>query len=217
MKFTEELFKNVEDIWEQYYSHPFISEIKDGVLPVEKFRFYIIQDYLYLLDYAKVFSLGVVKSPTEELMKRFSNLCDGILNSEMGIHKIYMERLNLSVEEIMRNRPALANTSYTNYMLSVSFLGGIKEICVATLACMWSYEVIAQTIIKTAKVKDNFYYDWINAYADSEYNILNGWIYDLTNEMAKTISEDEKNHLIEIFRNCSLYELKFWDMAYNMK
>lgn len=216
MKFTDELFNEVKDIWEQYYSHPFITEIKNGTLPIEKFRHYIIQDYLYLLDYAKVFSLGVVKSPNESLMKKFSNLCDGTLNSEMGIHRVYMDRLNLTTEEILNTSPTLANTSYTNYMLSISFLGGIKEICMATLACMWSYEAIAQNIIKTAKKEGNFYYDWIAAYADTEYNRLNSWIYDLTNEVANTITENERKYLIDIFRNCSLYELKFWDMAYEL-
>lgn len=72
MKFSENLYKNVEGIWNSYYEHPFIKGIGDGTLDVEKFKFYMIQDYIYLLDYAKVYALGIVKADSEEVMQGFS-------------------------------------------------------------------------------------------------------------------------------------------------
>ena len=61
MLFTDVLYENVKDLWTSFYSHPFVDGIGSGKLDKEKFKFYMIQDYLYLLDYAKVYSLGVVK------------------------------------------------------------------------------------------------------------------------------------------------------------
>lgn len=54
MKYSEQLYCQVSSIWQSYEKHPFLSGLFDGTLPIEKFRFYMIQDYLYLLDYAKV-------------------------------------------------------------------------------------------------------------------------------------------------------------------
>ena len=83
MKFSEKLYERVKEIWQSYYNHPFVKEIGDGTLEVDKFKYYMIQDYLYLLDYAKVYALGVVKADTEEVMRGFSSMVNGILNGEI--------------------------------------------------------------------------------------------------------------------------------------
>lgn len=54
MKVSERLFGEVKEIWDSYNTHPFVKGIADGSLPVEKFRFYMIQDHLYLMEYAKL-------------------------------------------------------------------------------------------------------------------------------------------------------------------
>ena len=76
MKLTERLYKSVEDIWMGYLEQPFVKELAEGTLDVEKFRFYMIQDYRYLLQYAKVFAFGVIKTEDPELMRRFAYMLD---------------------------------------------------------------------------------------------------------------------------------------------
>ena len=66
-------------IWEGYLTHPFVQGIADGSLAAEKFRFYLLQDYLYLFDYAKVFAQGVVKSREPEVMRTFASYVSSIL------------------------------------------------------------------------------------------------------------------------------------------
>lgn len=61
MKFSQTLYESVKDIWKSYYIHPFVVGIGDGTLDIGKFKYYMIQDYIYLLDYVKVYALGVVK------------------------------------------------------------------------------------------------------------------------------------------------------------
>ena len=72
MKLTEILYEDVKDIWDGYLKHPFVSGIGDGSLSIERFRFYMLQDYLYLYDYARVYALGIVKSREPEMMQFFS-------------------------------------------------------------------------------------------------------------------------------------------------
>ncbi|MFR4239807.1 MAG: hypothetical protein ACLT2F_04090 [Butyricicoccus sp.] len=59
-KTTERLLAATQDIWKGYLNHPFVHGIADGSLDIQKFRFYLLQDYVYLFDYAKVFAQGVV-------------------------------------------------------------------------------------------------------------------------------------------------------------
>ena len=86
MKLTDRLFEAVKDIWEGYLEQPFVKELGNGTLDKDKFRFYMVQDYRYLLQYAKVFALGVVKSDAEELMLRFAAMVNDTLDGEMNIH-----------------------------------------------------------------------------------------------------------------------------------
>lgn len=104
---TDELYESVKDIWKGYHEHPFVNGIGDGSLPIEKFRFYMLQDYLYLYDYAKVFALGVVKSTEPSMIRRFSYFVEDTLGGEMDIHSGYMERLGITDEEVPGRQRAL--------------------------------------------------------------------------------------------------------------
>ena len=99
MKLTEILYEDVKEIWDGYLKHPFVSGIGDGSLSLERFRFYMLQDYLYLYDYARVYALGIVKSREPEMMQFFSQLVNDTLNGEMDIHRGYMARLGITPEE----------------------------------------------------------------------------------------------------------------------
>ena len=109
MRLSEILYKEVSPIWSSYLTHPFIRELKDGTLPVEKFRFYMIQDYRYLYDYCKVFALGIVKASDPDLMRFFSDFVYFTLNGEMTIHRAYLKRLGASRKEILSTPMSLAN------------------------------------------------------------------------------------------------------------
>lgn len=119
MKLTEILYEDVKEIWDGYLKHPFVSGIGDGSLSLERFRFYMLQDYLYLYDYARVYALGIVKSREPEMMQFFSQLVNDTLNGEMDIHRGYMARLGITPEEVANVKPSIMNTSYTHYMLEV--------------------------------------------------------------------------------------------------
>ena len=86
-------------IWEACLKHPFVTGIGDGTLAAEKFRHFMLQDYLYLFDYARVFALGVVKAREPELMRTFAANVDAILDGEMKIHHAYMKRLGITEEQ----------------------------------------------------------------------------------------------------------------------
>lgn len=214
MLFTEELYENVKELWTSFYDHPFVDGIGSGKLDIEKFKFYMIQDYLYLLDYAKVYSLGAIKATDEETMGKFSSLADGILNTEMSIHRNYMQKLGITSEELKNTKMSLSNISYTHYMLAVSYAGGVAEVAVSLLSCLWSYEFIGKHLYNKYGIQDNFYADWIKGYISDDYHKLNEWLLALVNKHAVGISAAQKEKLIDIFVNTSRYEGLFWDMAY---
>ena len=205
-------------IWEDCLKHPFVTGIGDGTLAVEKFQHFMLQDYLYLFDYARVFALGVVKARDPELMRTFAANIDAILGSEMKIHKAYMKRLGISEEQVFAVKPALDNLSYTNYMLSIASSGTPVEIVAAILACSWSYAEIGQALAAVpGAVEHPFYGEWIQGYASDDYAATNQALIELMDSLAANATEEQIAYLTEIFVNCSRYELGFWDMSWGMR
>ena len=81
MEFTKRLELKVEDLRQKAMEHPFVDGLGSGKLPKEIFKYYLVQDYLYLIDYAKIFALGAIKARDIELIQNFTNSQNLILNS----------------------------------------------------------------------------------------------------------------------------------------
>ena len=205
-------------VWEACLRHPFVTGIGDGTLDMEKFRYFMLQDYLYLFDYARVFALGVVKARDPELMRVFAANVDAILGGEMKIHRAYMKRLDITKEQVFSVKPALANLSYTNYMLSVAQTGGPMEIVASILACSWSYAEIGQALAAIPGAAEHpFYGEWIRGYASEGYASTNQALIELMDSLAADAGEEQLAYLTDVFVNCSRYELGFWDMAWDVQ
>lgn len=218
MKVTQQLHQAARPVWEACHAHPFVAGIGDGSLPIEQFRHFLLQDYLYLFDYAKVFALGVAKSHDPELMRTFSANVDAILNGEMAIHRAYMARLGITEEQVFAVKPALSNLSYTQYMLSVAYAGGPAEIVAAILACSWSYAEIGQRLARIPGAAEHpFYGEWIQGYASERYAATNQALIELMDRLAQDLPQDRVEYLQEVFVNCSRYELGFWEMAWQLE
>lgn len=205
-------------VWEACLRHPFVTGIGNGTLDMEKFRYFMLQDYLYLFDYARVFALGVVKARDPELMRVFAANVDAILGGEMKIHRAYMKRLDITEDQVFSIKPALANLSYTNYMLSVAQTGGPMEIVASILACSWSYAEIGQALAAIPGAAEHpFYGEWIRGYASEEYAATNQALIELMDSLAADAGEEQLTYLTDVFVNCSRYELGFWDMAWDVQ
>src|SRR5690625_3745425 len=113
--FTDRLWKKVQPIWESYLEHPFVTGIGEGTLDEEKFKHYMKQDYVYLIEYSRIFALGSAKAQDLNTMQVFANLLHGTLNIEMELHREYAATFNISPEELENTKASATMTAYTSY------------------------------------------------------------------------------------------------------
>lgn len=219
MSILDKFLAATAEIWAEYNKHPFVKGLEDGTLAKEKFRHYMIQDYLYLIDYGKVFAIGMAKAKSTESRQLFSAYIRSISECEMDTHRGYMGIMGISHDEIEKSKMALDNLSYTSYMLRVAYEEGEAEIVAAILSCAYSYEVIAKKILENnpEAAKHSFYGAWVNSYAGEEYHEDNVVLIDWMEKLAKDYNEEQVQHLVDIFVACSRYELDFWEMAWSLK
>ena len=96
MKLSERIRARAEKLWPRYLSHPFVTEMADGTLPEEKFRYYMLQDYLYLQDYVKIFAAIIQKADDFEQLRFLSGEMENTIGETFRTHLPYMKRLGIS-------------------------------------------------------------------------------------------------------------------------
>ena len=121
---TERLWRAIEDLYAQILEHPFITELTDGGLPPEAFRFYVVQDAHYLRAFARALSIAAARARHEEQILMFSRHATGALEVERSLHESFFRDFGLSEEEVAATPPAPATLAYTSYLLAVVYRGG---------------------------------------------------------------------------------------------
>ncbi|HLR68801.1 thiaminase II [Virgibacillus alimentarius] len=214
--FTDRLWNKVEPIWKSYLEHPFVKGLGEGWLDQEKFKHWMKQDYIYLIEYSRLFALGSAKATDLDTMTTFANLLHGTLDMEMDLHRKYASKFGISNEELENTEAAATTTAYTSYMLNVSQRGGIENVVASVLACAWSYNYIGKSLAKVpGALEHEFYGNWVQMYSSDEFTALANDCIDLINTIAKGKPEHELAFIEEIVVKTSYFEYMFWDMAEN--
>ncbi len=215
MKTVERLRKDADSIWKKIIQHPFVVELYRGDLPLEKFKFYILQDYHYLITAIKNFGIIVSKAPTVKAMREVADILQLEAQSEFDGYKEFLKQIGHTVRDAAEVKPMSVSLSYSSFLVSTSSLNSYPEAITAVLPCFWSYAEIAEVHKdKLSSNKNHLYKDWANAYLTESYLRLVEKIKDLVNEAGK---DSPYPKLKEVFVNASRYEYLFWDAVYHRK
>ena len=139
MSTTGALWRAIEPIYAAILAHPFVRGLTDGSLPREAFRFYAVQDALYLREFARALSVAAARAPREDWIIMFNEHAAGALKVEMTLHESFFKDFGLSPEEVAATPLAPTNAAYTSYLLAVAYGRPFHEAVAALLPCYWIY------------------------------------------------------------------------------
>lgn len=216
-RFTDRLRRLVEPVWEAQHRHPFILGIGDGSLDLERFRHWVRQDYLFLVDYARLLSLAAARAPDTESMARFAGLAQETLNTEMALHRSYAQGFGIGAEELEGERKAPTCQAYTDFLLRTAALDGYPELVAALLPCMWGFSEVGQRLAARGAPQDPRYAQWVEMYADPGFASLAGWCRELVDRVAEGESPAGLRRMEAAFLTSSRYEYQFWEMAWSLE
>lgn len=215
MRLSERLYAAAAPIWQKTLAHPFLVGLGDGSLPLDNFRFYMAQDYVFLIEYSRLLAFATAKAADLETMGRFANLLDATLNREMALHREFATQCGISATALAATTVAPTTFAYTRHLVRVAALADLPEIVAALLPCQWGYCEIGRMLARRGKPAHvPFYGQWIDMYASPEFAALAAWIRDLLDTYDGTV--DEKR-LTDTFCASARYEYLFWEMAYRLE
>lgn len=218
MGFSETLGRKARPIWRKIFAHPFVQGIGDGTLPLKKFRFYLGQDYIFLIEYCRILALGVAKAQDLPTMGKFAELLHATFHTEMALHRSYAKKFGITEEELAKAEASPTTYAYTRYLLHVASSGTMAELAAALLPCQWGYAEIGRRLAKKGEPKRQpLYGDWIKTYASPEFTALASWLKGLTDRLAEDAGSATLQRMEGYYLTSSRYEYLFWEMCSRME
>lgn len=215
--FYGEMRRKSDPVWKSILDHPFVRGIGDGTLPRDRFEFYLKQDYVYLVDFSRVFALAAAKSASLSDMGTFATLLNLTLNTEMELHRKTCAAFGIPAEALEETRKGLITSAYTDFLLRTCYEGDLSDILAVLVPCACGYVEIAKELKGRGLPDDRFYRDWIETYASAEFEEFAGWLIDRMNAHAADAPARLRERWHQLYETSARYEYLFFDMSWEME
>lgn len=210
MPWSEQAWQAAAPIYQNILQHPFNSELMDGTLDKDCFRFYIAQDALYLGAFSRALALIAARADDTEITLQFTRFAEGAIVVEQALHASFSRDLAIP----SAGAPAPACHHYTQYLLAQAALAPLANAMAAVLPCFWIYKKVGDHIYQHQNKGANPYQTWIDTYAGEEFGVLVAKAIAHCDAMAAQCTPAQQAQMTDCFVQASRFEWMFWDSAY---
>ncbi|WP_417352277.1 thiaminase II [Flavobacterium alkalisoli] len=213
MKWSEKTWQEILPVYNDITQMPFITELANGTLDIEKFKYYMQQDAHYLEYFARTLAVISAKAQNVDTMLDFIRFSEGAIVVERALHDSYFKQFN--VGERVPVSPTCHH--YVHYMQSMVYMQQVEVSMAAVLPCFWIYKKVGDYILQIQTKENNPYTDWINTYGGEEFGQLVEKAITLCDEAADSCTEAQRKQMTAAFVDASRLEYLFWDSAYELE
>ena len=217
MSFIADLEPEADAYWTAIVDHPMVSALGAGTLDDDPFRYWIRQDYVYLVDYARVFAHSAATAPDLDRMRTFADLLESTVETEMALHREYAAEFGIDESELEATDPSPTTRAYTDFLVRTATDGSFGDLVAAILPCMWGFNETGERLAADGLPDDDRYAEWIRTYASDEFTELTEWCKDLADQVAAERTAADRERYRDLFRTSARYEYRFWDAAWRQE
>ncbi|MEQ8395040.1 thiaminase II [Thalassobaculum sp.] len=203
--------------WDAYTRHPFVAGMADGALPSAAFRYYLQQDYLFLIHFARAYALAVYKSDTLDDMRSAAATVSALVDTEMKLHVQYCAGLGMTEAEMAAVPEDPACVAYTRFVLDRGHAGDLLDLYAALAPCVIGYGVIGARLAAdpaTRRGAGNPYDAWITMYSGPDYReVVRKSVAQIERLAVRRGGEARFDSLAATFRLATDLEVGFWQMG----
>ena len=182
------LWESNADLAGRILAHGFVRGLGAGTLPVDSFKSYVAQDAYFLEAFARAYAFCLANSTTREDLADFADLIAGV-RDELALHKAYAERWQVDLTGVV---PLAATQAYVDFLLSIARRGDLGATIAAMTPCMRLYAFLGRAL--SAGLVAPLYADWVNTYADPDFEALAARLETLLNRYATNTEAVRANY-----------------------
>lgn len=217
MGFTTDLADVADPIWSAIFDHPMMTRLGDGTLSPERFRYWVRQDYRYLIDYARVLAYGTAIAPDVERMRTFTELLRSTIESEMDLHRSFAFEFGISAAELEATDPSPTTRGYTDFLVRTAATGTFGDLVAALLPCLWGFYETGKHLAQGGLPDDEHYAEWVRTYTGAEFAELTERSKRMMDDVAERSTQQDRDRYRQLFRTSARYEYRFWDAAWRQE
>lgn len=212
MSATGEIWETILPVHHRILEHPFLTGMTDGTLPEEAFRRYVVQDALFLVDYARALALCAARAPEAETLRMFCSHASEAIDVERDLHDRLMHDLGIEAPEIETAMLTPTALAYTSFLLSTCAVRDRHEALAAILPCYWIYHEVGAHLAKIGS-PDPRYQQWIQTYSGEEFADAVEGARDACNRASGHLTAEQRRSARAHALTAARYEWMFWDSA----
>lgn len=196
-------WQKIQPIREEIDQLDFITRLSEGTLDRDDFHYYIAQDALYLLRYAKVLSLASSMAPDLGAQRFWSRGANGILDGELQLHGSYLDEF--------ADTPSATTLNYTNHLAASQESYG--ELIAAILPCYWLYQDIGKRLA-AANHAEHPYRQWLETYASEEFDSATEQAIEMVRQAFEQADPQLRARMEAAFIRSAEHERSFFAQAH---
>lgn len=202
-------------------NHPFLVSMVDGTLDVENFRYYVVQDALYLTDFADCLDrLGdTMESVDAKVSKRLHQFATGAEEAEKDLHRSFFKQWKI---DATNTEPTPNTLLYTSFLTRIVATRPVAEGLAALLPCFWVYMHVGKCMLALRdklgdSVKRPPQFDaWIDMYGGEEFEKEVKEYIAIVDDATKGADDDTLKKMEDHFIMSCKLEHMFWDQAQDL-
>ena len=214
--FLEEARQETAKLRQAIHDLPFNLELTAGTLRQDRFQHYLVQDALYLTEYARALAALAAKAPSAGTIAQFGEAAAGAVLFEQAMQQTFLSKFGITAEEVAASSASPSNLAYTGFMLAEAMKGTYETLLAAVLPCFSIYAEVG-TAIAAKATADNPFQLWIDTYAAPEFQDSVRRAEDAANGIAQDASPALYRKMLGLFRRSVEFEWMFWDAAYRLE
>ncbi len=215
MNFSENLKSAGAKILEAQFDHPFVKGLGIGSLPLDKFRFYMIQDTLYIVEYARAMAwTAPLLADVNDVIAMLEAARESFKIESM-LKEQYFGQFGINVKDALKAHMAPTCKAYVDHLIRYTHGGTRAEALAAILPCGWIYVEIGALFTTGKTIADDHpYKTWLMTYAVPEFRDMVNWWFSLLDDATTGMTPVQKTQIEDIFLTSCRYEWMFWEMSW---
>lgn len=213
-RFRDDLWDEIEPIYQAILRHPFVAGLTDGSLPADVFQHYVVQDAHYLRDFARAVAICGAKADQDDSIVGFCEDAAGAIIVERSLHAGFIDSFGMTPEEAAAIPVKPTTLAYTSYMLRGCHQGSFAEAVAVVLPCYWIYARVGEALLARSS-PEPWYARWIETYGGEEFQVTVERVLGVVDRLGTELSPAERSRFIEHVVTTSKYEWMFWDAAWH--
>lgn len=213
MPLTQDLRSKYKTLWDKMVTHPFIEEMGDGALSIERSTRYFLQDYVFVNDLVEATAIAMGKAPDFQAANVLNQFLTGILNPENDLFVRFFKELGASEEQYSSASASPTTQALGDFIVRTAMDGRFEDIITILYVTEGTYLDWGTRFLKEGRRPTNpVYREWIDLHGPDVLGGLVNWMEDYLDTLNVG---DRLPELDRIFHTALRYEYQFWESAYH--